>query len=69
MGGYAPYVWGAYGLSALVVAALVGLSWRRLRAAERALRLAEEVRHRHRAAERADAPANQSGGVANGLES
>jgi len=42
MGGYAGYVWPAYGVAALVLIGFALSSWRRLRAAERALeRLAE----------------------------
>ncbi|MEM7446165.1 MAG: heme exporter protein CcmD [Pseudomonadota bacterium] len=44
MGGYAPYVWGAYGLTALVVVGLLILSIRRLRAAQRMLSLLEQAR-------------------------
>ena len=44
MGGYAAYVWGAYGLTALVVIGLLVLSIRRLRAAERMLALLEQAR-------------------------
>ncbi len=44
MGGYAAYVWGAYGLTAVVVVGLLVLSIRRLRAAERMLALLEQTR-------------------------
>lgn len=44
MGGYAPYVWGSYGLTVLVLAALIYLSIRRLRAAERMLSLLQQSR-------------------------
>ena len=37
MGGYAAFVWPAYGIAALVVLAFAILTWRRLRAAEEAL--------------------------------
>ena len=37
MGGDAAFVWPAYGVAALMLAAFALLSWRRLRAAERAL--------------------------------
>ena len=37
MGGYAAFVWPAYGIAALVVVAFAILTWRRLRAAEEAL--------------------------------
>ena len=38
MGGDAAFVWPAYGVAALMLVAFAVLSWRRLRAAERALR-------------------------------
>ena len=42
MGGYAQFVWPAYGIAALVILGFAIASWRRLRAAERALeRVAE----------------------------
>lgn len=44
MGGYAAYVWAAYGLTALIVVGLLVLSIRRLRAAERMLSLLEQAR-------------------------
>ena len=37
MGGYAAFVWPAYGLSLAVLGGLVGYAWRRYRAGERAL--------------------------------
>ena len=37
MGGDAAFVWPAYGVAALILIAFAVLSWRRLRAAERAL--------------------------------
>ena len=37
MGGYAAFVWPAYGVAALVLVGFALVSWRRLRAAERAL--------------------------------
>ena len=37
MGGHAAFVWPAYGIAALMLVVLAALSWRRLRAAERAL--------------------------------
>ena len=37
MGGKAAFVWPAYGVAALMLVAFAVLSWRRLRAAERAL--------------------------------
>lgn len=42
MGGYAEFIWPAYAIAALVLIGFALSSWRRLRAAERALeRLAE----------------------------
>ncbi len=42
MGGYASFIWPAYGVAALVLLGFALSSWRRLRAAERALdRLSE----------------------------
>ena len=37
MGGYAAFVWPAYALTAAVLGGLAAASWRRLKAAERAL--------------------------------
>jgi heme exporter protein D len=37
MGGYATFVWPAYGIAMLVLAGFALSSWRRLKAAERAL--------------------------------
>ena len=37
MGGYAAFIWPSYGIAALLLVALLLLSTRRLRAAERAL--------------------------------
>ncbi|MEQ9812416.1 MAG: heme exporter protein CcmD [Azospirillaceae bacterium] len=48
MGGYAPYVWGAYGLALVLIVALAVVSWRRLRAAEKTLKTLEAVRGRRR---------------------
>jgi heme exporter protein D len=42
MGGYAEFVWSAYGVALLVLGGMALTSWRRLKAAQRALqRLAE----------------------------
>jgi heme exporter protein D len=42
MGGYAEFIWPAYAIAALILAGFALSSWRRLRAAERALeRLSE----------------------------
>ena len=42
MGGYGEYIWPAYAVAALVLAGFALSSWRRLKAAERALeRLSE----------------------------
>ncbi|MGY9055227.1 MAG: heme exporter protein CcmD [Alphaproteobacteria bacterium] len=35
MGGYGPYIWSAYGITALVLGGLLVWSWRGLRSAER----------------------------------
>jgi heme exporter protein D len=42
MGGDAAFVWPAYGVAALMLVAFAYLSWRRLRAAERALQRVAE---------------------------
>ena len=42
MGGDAAFVWPAYGVAALMLVAFAVLSWRRLRAAERALERSTE---------------------------
>jgi heme exporter protein D len=46
MGGYAAFVWPAYGLAVAVLGGLALYSWRRYRASQRAL--AEIERHRRR---------------------
>ena len=52
MGGYGVFVWGAYGVCAVVLAGLIVTSLRRLRASETALRHLEQRRGgRGRAAE------------------
>jgi heme exporter protein D len=50
MGGYAPFVWGAYGFCAVVLIAMLVQSWRRLRANEATLRRIEAARPRRRRA-------------------
>jgi heme exporter protein D len=41
MGGYAAYVWPAYGVSALALIVLAALSWREMRRSERLVDLSE----------------------------
>jgi heme exporter protein D len=48
MGGYAGYVWTAYGIAALVLIGLVWQSLRSLRASERDLAAAEQASPRRR---------------------
>jgi heme exporter protein D len=48
MGGYAPFVWPAFGLAAAVLLGLLIASLRRLRAAKAELAAAESVGHRRR---------------------
>ncbi len=55
MGGYAPFVWGAYGFCAVVLIAMLVQSWRRLRANEETLRRIEAARPRRRRAESGEA--------------
>ena len=43
MGGDAAFVWPAYGVAGLMLVAFAWLSWRRLRAAERALQRVAEA--------------------------
>ena len=43
MGGYAPYVWGSYGVTVLLIAIEVAFLLARRRAARRALSLPERV--------------------------
>ena len=50
MGGYALYVWGAYGVCALVLVWMLAASWHRLRAGREVLRALEQARPRRRAA-------------------
>lgn len=57
MGGYAFYVWSAYGLTFAALAGMLVLSLRDLRARERALKRFEEAnprRRRERAARKSD---------------
>ena len=49
MGGYAAYVWGAYGVAAVVLVGLVWQSVKNLRASERELAEAEKSSPRRRA--------------------
>ncbi|MCB9949268.1 MAG: heme exporter protein CcmD [Rhodospirillaceae bacterium] len=44
MGGYGAYVWGAYGLCAVVMVLLVVLTLKRLRANERTLKMLDGLR-------------------------
>jgi heme exporter protein D len=47
MGGYAPFVWGAFGVTAATMAGLAVLSRRSLREKQRALRmLLDQMEHR-----------------------
>jgi len=48
MGGYAGYVWPAYGLALVVLAGLLALRWVRLVAAERAVAASEAARAERR---------------------
>lgn len=50
MGGYAFYVWGTYGLAALILLGLLLASLRGLRVRERELAQLEQTRPRRRAA-------------------
>lgn len=49
MGGYAGFVWSAYGVTALVMVAMLVVSLRGLRRQQQAVRLLEEARGRSRA--------------------
>ena len=51
MGGYAAYVWPAFGAAAAIMVALLVLSIRTMRAREEALRTLEASARRRRAAE------------------
>ncbi len=48
MGGYARFVWPAYGLTALVMLGLLAWSWRTLKARERQLASLQAVAPRRR---------------------
>ena len=50
MGGYAAYVWPAFGAAAVIMVALLALSIRTMRAREAALRALEATARRQRAA-------------------
>ena len=54
MGGYAPYVWGAYGLTAAVAIALVAVSLTQRRSAMRTLAALERLRPNRRGPSDAD---------------
>lgn len=43
MGGYAAYVWPAYGVSIIALVVLAVLSWRQMRRAERLVALSEKA--------------------------
>ncbi len=45
MGGYGAFVWGSYGVAILILTALAGISWRRLRKVERLLNDSSKDRH------------------------
>ena len=51
MGGYAAYVWPAFGAAAVIMVALLVLSMRTMRVREAALRALEATARRRRAAE------------------
>ena len=51
MGGYAAYVWPAFGAAAVIMVALLVLSIRTMRAREAALRALEATARRQRAAD------------------
>ena len=58
MGGYGAYIWGAYGLCAVVMVLLVLTTMRRLRANERTLAQLKDLRRSERSgAERGEQPA------------
>lgn len=62
MGGYAPYVWGAYGLAAIVLVGLLVATLKRLRESEATLRALEQARPPRRARPgRRPAPAETDG--------
>ena len=54
MGGYAAYVWPAFGVAALIMVVLLVASGRSLRARERALKGLEQVRRQRRRAKSQD---------------
>jgi heme exporter protein D len=56
MGGYAGFVWPAYGVAALVLIALVITSVRRARSAEAEVRVLEDTRPPRRAGPKDGAP-------------
>ena len=54
MGGYAAYVWPAFGVTALIMVVLLVASSRSVRARERALKGLEQVRRQRRRAKAQD---------------
>ena len=60
MGGYAAYVWPAFGAAAAVMIALLVLSLRAVRTREATLRTLEAAVRRRRAAEAGDAEAGDA---------
>ncbi|WP_448203604.1 heme exporter protein CcmD [Azospirillum sp. sgz302134] len=59
MGGYAAYVWPAYGLAALVMVGLLVATWKALRSAETTLKALEGSRPARRRARRPDGSKGQ----------
>lgn len=63
MGGYAGFVWPAYGLTFVVLAGVLVASWRGMRASESELEAAQRLRPSRRArAAKAQAQAEAQGG-------
>lgn len=60
MGGYAPYIWGSYGLALLVLVALLVASLMTLRAKARTLAALEQAAPRRRRRQPADGAAQEA---------
>ena len=66
MGGYAAYVWPAYGLAALVLVGILVATWKGLHAAESTLKALEGSRPARRRPRRNDAAASPAAEVGEG---
>ena len=64
MGGYAAFVWPAYGVTALILAALFVVSWRAAKAHDAKLKILQSTVRRGRRAAQPDRPESDAKEVA-----